>query len=233
MRILLIEDDCVTADAIELALKSENFIVSKAHLGEDGLSLGRLYDYDLILLDLDLPDIYGFEVLRLLRFSKVTTPILIISGFARIYDKTKALGLGADDYMTKPFHKEELLARIHAIVRRAKGHAQSVIMIGDLCVNLESKTVKFANTYLHLTKKEYQILELLSLRKDTPITKEVLLKHIYGGMDEPVIKIIDVFICKLRRKVAAASRGKNYIETVRGRGYVLRGPAKGHTRLAS
>jgi len=233
MHILLIEDDRPTANAIELAVKSENLIISTVHLGEDGLRLGRLYDYDLILLDLDLPDISGFEVLRLLRLSNVKTPVLILSGFARIYAKTKALGLGADDYMVKPFHKDELIARMQAIVRRSKGHAQSVIMNGDLCINLESKTVKVGGIHLHLSKKEYQILELLSLRKGTPISKEILFKHIYGGMDEPVIKIIDVFICKLRRKLAVACRGKNYIETMWGRGYVLREPTGGDTRLAS
>jgi two-component system, cell cycle response regulator CtrA len=233
MRILLIEDDRAAADSIELTLKSENFTIYTTELGEDGVSLGKLYDYDLILLDLDLPDLSGFEVLRLLRLSKVKTPILILSGFARIYDKTRALGLGADDYMTKPFHKDELVARIQAIVRRSKGHAQSVIITGDLCVNLEAQTVEVDSSRVHLSKKEYQILELLSLRKGTPLTKEILLNQIYGGMDEPVIKIIDVFICKLRRKLAIASKGKNYIETVWGRGYVLREPTEEYARIVA
>ena len=159
-----------------------------------------------------------------MRVSKVKTPILILSGLAGIEDKVKGLGFGADDYMTKPFHKDELIARIHAIVRRSKGHAQSVINTGDLVVNLDTKTVEVGGQRVHLTGKEYQMLELLSLRKGTTLTKEMFLNHLYGGMDEPELKIIDVFICKLRKKLANASSGKNYIETVWGRGYVLREP---------
>jgi two-component system cell cycle response regulator CtrA len=156
--------------------------------------------------------------------SKVKTPILILSGMAGTEDKVRGLGFGADDYMTKPFHKDELVARIHAIVRRAKGHAQSVINTGGLIVNLDTKTVEVGNERVHLTGKEYQMLELLSLRKGTTLTKEMFLNHLYGGMDEPELKIIDVFICKLRKKLDASSGGQNYIETVWGRGYVLREP---------
>ena len=225
MRVLLIEDDSATAQSIELMLKSESFNVYTTDLGEEGVDLGKLYDYDIILLDLNLPDMSGFEVLRSLRVSKVKTPILILSGLAGIEDKVKGLGFGADDYMTKPFHKDELIARIHAIVRRSKGHAQSVINTGDLVVNLDTKTVEVGGQRVHLTGKEYQMLELLSLRKGTTLTKEMFLNHLYGGMDEPELKIIDVFICKLRKKLANASGGKNYIETVWGRGYVLREPS--------
>ena len=226
MRVLLIEDDSATAQSIELMLKSESFNVYTTDLGEEGVDLGKLYDYDIILLDLNLPDMSGFEVLRSLRVSKVKTPILILSGLAGIEDKVRGLGFGADDYMTKPFHKDELVARIHAIVRRSKGHAQSVIQTGDLVVNLDTKTVEVNGARVHLTGKEYQMLELLSLRKGTTLTKEMFLNHLYGGMDEPELKIIDVFICKLRKKLANASNGKNYIETVWGRGYVLREPAE-------
>jgi two-component system cell cycle response regulator CtrA len=163
-------------------------------------------------------------VLRTLRVARVKTPILILSGLAGIEDKVRGLGFGADDYLTKPFHKDELIARIQAIVRRSKGHAQSVIETGELLVNLDQKTVEVEGQRVHLTGKEYQMLELLSLRKGTTLTKEMFLNHLYGGMDEPELKIIDVFICKLRKKLANASNGKNYIETVWGRGYVLREP---------
>jgi two-component system cell cycle response regulator CtrA len=170
-------------------------------------------------------------VLKTLRVSKVQSPILILSGLAGIEDKVRGLGFGADDYMTKPFHKDELVARIHAIVRRSKGHAQSVIQTGDLVVNLDTKTVEVNGARVHLTGKEYQMLELLSLRKGTTLTKEMFLNHLYGGMDEPELKIIDVFICKLRKKLANASNGKNYIETVWGRGYVLREPSEEEARI--
>ncbi len=232
MRVLLIEDDSATAQSIELMLQSDGFNVYTTDLGEEGVDLGKLYDYDIILLDLNLPDMNGYDVLKALRVSKVQTPTLILSGLAGIDDKVKGLGVGADDYMTKPFHKDELVARIHAIVRRSKGHAQSVISTGELKVNLDAKTVEVNSQRVHLTGKEYQMLELLSLRKGTTLTKEMFLNHLYGGMDEPELKIIDVFICKLRKKLAAATHGEHYIETVWGRGYVLRDPQDGATQAA-
>jgi two-component system, cell cycle response regulator CtrA len=222
MRVLVIEDDGSTAQAIELMLKSESFNVYTTDLGEEGIDLGKIYDYDIILLDLNLPDMSGFEVLRTLRASRVKTPTLILSGLAGIEDKVKGFGFGADDYMTKPFHKDELVARIHAIVRRSKGHARSVIESGDLVIDLDTRTVEINGVRVHLTSKEYQMLELLSLRNGTTLTKEMFLSHLYGGLDEPEIKIIDVFMCKLRKKLTNASGGKTYIETVWGRGYVMR-----------
>jgi two-component system cell cycle response regulator CtrA len=233
MRVLLIEDDSATAHSIELLLKSENFNVYTTDLGEDGVDLGKLYDYDIILLDLNLPDMSGFDVLRSLRVSKVKTPILILSGLAGIEDKVKALGFGADDYMTKPFHKSELIARIHAIVRRSQGHAESIVQTGDLIVNVDAKTVHINRVCVNLTRKEYQMLELLSLRSGTTLTKEMFLNQLYGGMDEPEIKIIDVFICKLRKKLAIASGGKDYIETVWGRGYLLREPQEVKAKMSA
>src|SRR5664280_2924851 len=233
MRVLLIEDDSATAQSIELMLKSESINIYTTDLGEEGLDLGKLYDYDIILLDLNLPDMSGFEVLRSLRVSRVKTPILILSGLTDIEAKIKGLGFGADDYMTKPFHRDELVARIHAVVRRSKGHAQSKIEIGNLVVNLDTKSVEIDGARVHLTGKEYQILELLNLRKGTTLTKEMFLTNLYGGMDEPEIKIIDVFICKLRKKLASASNGKDYIETVWGRGYVLREPLDDEARISA
>ncbi len=233
MRVLLIEDDSAVAQSIELMLKSESFNVYTTDLGEEGVDLGKLYDYDIILLDLNLPDMSGYDVLKQLRVSKIRTPILILSGLAGIEDKVKGLGVGADDYMTKPFHKDELVARIHAIVRRSKGHAQSIIEIGDLVVNLDTKTVAVCGQPVHLTGKEYQMMELLALRKGSTLTKEMFINHLYGGMDEPELKIIDVFICKLRKKLANASDGRNFIETVWGRGYVLREPQKSDERVSA
>ncbi len=233
MRVLLIEDDSATAQSIELMLKSEGFNVYTTDLGEEGVDLGKIYDYDLILLDLNLPDMSGIDVLRQLRVSKINTPIMILSGTSEIDTKVKTFGGGADDYLTKPFHKDELVARIHAVVRRSKGHAQSVIRTGDVVVNLDTKTVEVNGCRVHLTGKEYQMLELLSLRKGTTLTKEMFLNHLYGGMDEPELKIIDVFICKLRKKLATATNGQHHIETVWGRGYVLRDPQEGQQTAAA
>ncbi len=224
MRVLLVEDDPMTSKSIEMMLASANLNVYATDLGEEGIDLAKLYDYDLILLDINLPDMNGHEVLRQLRLSKIDTPILILSGMDDTENKIKGFGFGADDYMTKPFHREELVARIHAIVRRSKGHAQSLITTGDIVVNLDAKTVEAGGRPVHLTGKEYQMFELLSLRKGTTLTKEMFLNHLYGGMDEPELKIIDVFICKLRKKLSNALNGENYIETVWGRGYVLRDP---------
>ncbi|MEN2495135.1 MAG: Cell cycle response regulator CtrA [Hyphomicrobiaceae bacterium hypho_1] len=226
MQVLLIEDDSATSQSIELMLQSEGFKIYTTDLGEEGVDLGKIFNYDIILLDLDLPDMSGYEVLKSLRVNKVSTPILILSGLGGIEDKVKGLGFGADDYMTKPFHKDELVARIQAVVRRSQGHAQSTVETGELKVNLDAKTVEARGQLVHLTGKEYQMLELLSLRKGTTLTKEMFLNHLYGGMDEPELKIIDVFICKLRKKLQAATGGKHYIETVWGRGYVLRNPSE-------
>lgn len=226
MRVLLIEDDQSTAKSIELMLKSDGYVVDTTDMGEDGLEIGKLYEYDIIILDLMLPDLDGYEVLKRLRAAKVETPILILSGLSELDSKLKGLGFGADDYLTKPFDKRELMARIQAIVRRSKGHSQSVIKTGPITVNLDARTVDVDNKQLHLTSKEYGIIELLSLRKGSTLTKEMFLNHLYGGMDEPEVKIIDVFICKLRKKIEKISPdGGNCIETVWGRGYVLRDPS--------
>lgn len=224
MRVLLIEDDAATAKSIELMLKSEGYVVDTTDLGEDGIEIGKLYDYDVIILDLMLPDMKGQEVLKSLRDAKVETPVLILTGLDELDEKIDALTKGADDYLTKPFDKRELIARIQAIVRRSQGHSQSTITTGKVTVNLDSRTVDVEGQPLHLTSKEYGIIELLSLRKGTTLTKEMFLNHLYGGMDEPEVKIIDVFICKLRKKIEDATDGDNYIETVWGRGYVLRDP---------
>ena len=233
MRVLLVEDDAATAASIDLMLRKESFICDTTDLGEDGLEIGKLYDYDIIILDLMLPDIDGYEVLRRLRAARVRTPVLILSGLGELDAKIKGLGFGADDFLTKPFDRRELIARIQAIVRRSKGHSDSTIKTGKLTVNVDARTVTVGEQPLHLTAKEYGILELLSLRKNTTLTKEMFLNHLYGGMDEPELKIIDVFVCKLRKKLSQATGGENYIETVWGRGYVLRDPVDANPELQS
>jgi two-component system cell cycle response regulator CtrA len=224
MRVLLIEDDAAMAALMEHVLREGHFIVDCTDLGEDGLEIGKLYDYDIIILDLTLPDIDGYEVLRRLRAAGVHTPILVVSGRTGVDSKIKALGCGADDFMTKPFSAAELIARIRAVVRRSTGHSQSLIRTGKLVVNIDGRTVTVDGQPLHLTGKEYGVIELLSLRKGSTLSKEMFLNHLYGGIDEPELKIIDVFICKLRKKLMATTGGDHYIETVWGRGYILRDP---------
>ncbi len=233
MRALTIEDDPVSARLIEAALRSENIVFEPTDRGEDGIELAKLYDFDIIILDLRLPDIDGYEVVRRLRAAKVQTPVLILSGRSDPTDKVRGLTSGADDYLTKPFNKAELVARIQAIVRRSKGHAESQIQTGRLVINMDARSVEANGRRLHVTGKEYAILELLSLRKGTTLTKEMFLDHLYGGMDEPELKIIDVFICKLRKKIAALTGGDHYIETVWGRGYVLKDPDSAGQREAA
>jgi len=222
MRVLLIEDDSSTARSIELALAAEGIICDTAEVGEEGVEIGRIYDYDIILLDLMLPDIDGYQVLLRLRSAKVKTPILILSGLSSVDQKVRGLGFGADDYLTKPFNKDELIARIQAIVRRSKGHSESVVRFDKVAINLDTRHVEVNGIQVHLTNKEYAILELLAMSKGSVLTKEMFLNHLYSSMDEPEIKIIDVFVCKLRKKLADASGGVNYIETVWGRGYMLK-----------
>ena len=190
MRLLLIEDDPSVAGSIELMLKSDDFQVETTHLGEDGVALGRVNDYGLIVLDLNLPDISGYDVLRSLRIGRIRTPVLILSGLADIQHKVKGLGFGADDYLTKPFHKDELLARIRAVLRRSGDQSENMIRCGDLVVNLDHKRVEIAGRDLDLTRREYEIIELLAGRQGAPITKEMFLNHMYGAMDEPEQKIM-------------------------------------------
>ena len=224
MRVLVVEDDPFSQKLIRTALDRDGVVSEVTAYGEDAIELAKLYDFDLILLDLTLPDIDGYDVVRRMRGSKVRTPILILSARLEIEDKVRGLSCGADDYVTKPFYPEELTARIHAVVRRSKGHSESVIRTGNLTVNFDTRTVEVDGRRLHVTGKEYGILELLSLRKGVTLTKEMFLDHLYGGMDEPELKIIDVFICKLRKKIAKANGAEHYIVTVWGRGYVLKDP---------
>jgi two-component system cell cycle response regulator CtrA len=208
---------------MRVTLTGHGYEVDDVTTGEAALEALRAHAFDLVLLDMNMPGLGGIETCRLIR-AQSEIAIIVLTVRDGEADKVGALDAGADDYVTKPFHRDELVARIHAIVRRSKGHSQSVIRTGKLAVNLDAKTVEVDGSRVHLTGKEYAMLELLSLRKGTTLTKEMFLNHLYGGMDEPELKIIDVFICKLRKKLSLACGGANYIETVWGRGYVLRDP---------
>jgi two-component system cell cycle response regulator CtrA len=224
VKVLIIEDDRMVAHTLQLLLTADGIRYETTNLGEEGIQMCQFYDgnFDLIILDVMLPDINGLEVLLRLRHSKITTPVMILSGLCQPENKVKGLDIGADDYITKPFDPDELLARIHAIVRRSKGFSESTITIDSIVINIDTRTVSVDGKSLHLTSKEYAILELLAMRKGTVLTKEMFLNHLYNGVDEPELKIIDVFVCKLRKKLSDAAGGKNYIETVWGRGYMLR-----------
>ncbi len=223
MRVLLVEDDVQVARGIALMLRGQGAIVDQTDTGEEALELARHYDYDIVVLDLMLPDMEGYEVVRRMRGGRLETPVLIISGLNRPQAIVKGFGVGADDYITKPFDKAELMARIQAVIRRSKGYSQPLLRVGTLELNLDSREVHVGGADVHLTGKEYAILELLVLRKGMVLTKEAFLNHLYGGIDEPEMKIIDVFICKLRKKLAQAGGG-NLIGTVWGRGYMMRDP---------
>jgi len=221
MRVLLVQDELVTARDVMQMLKANGGIVDHVDTGEEALELVRHYDYDIVLLDLMLPDMDGYEVVRRMRSSRIEAPVIILSGLTRPQAKVKAFGVGADDFISKPFDGTELLARMQAIVRRSKGYSQPTLRIGPVQLNLDSREVLVSGQSVHLTGKEYSILELLVLRKGMVLTKEAFLNHLYGGMDEPEMKIIDVFVCKLRKKLAVAGAG-DIIATVWGRGYMVR-----------
>ncbi len=222
MRLLVVEDDNSIARRIEVTCVSDGLSCHIAENGSDALEMIKFYDYDAVILDLLLPDIDGFEILSRIRAIKNNTPVIILSGLNSTDDKVKCLTIGADDYLTKPFSKVELLARIYAIVRRTSGHSSSIINIGPLEVDIKQRCVRIYGGEMTLTSKEYSILELLALKKGAILPKEAFLNHIYGGMDEPELKIVDVFICKLRKKISDLTGGLNFIETVWGRGYTLR-----------
>lgn len=216
MRVLLIEHDQSSAQSIELMLKFEGFNVYTTDEGQEGVELATLYDYDAIVLS-STPEHSDIAMLLKIRLEKVKAAVVVLTSAPNIEHTVRALGSGADDVISKPFHKDDLIARIHATVRRSKGHPQSIITVGDLVVNIDTKTVTVAGNPVHLTGKEFAMLELMALRKNNVLTKEAILNALYGGMDEPELKIIDVFVCKLRKKI-----GPGIVETVWGRGYCLR-----------
>ena len=222
MHILLIDRKPAINQGIVFFLKGKGWIVDSAFSGEEGAELARLYDYDLILSDLLLSDITGAELIKKIRNVGIKTPIIILSGNVTANQKVNCFNLGADDFIVRPCDRNELVARIQAVVRRAKGYAHAVIRIGQMTVNLDTKIITIADSDLKLTKKEYALMELLALRQNTTVSKEQLLNHLYGAMDEPDMKIIDVFLFRIREKIAKISNGKKYIQTVWGRGYVLK-----------
>ena len=230
MRVLIVDDEGLSNRALAHLLQSNGVIVDQIDRGEEAIELARHYDYDVVLTDFALPDMDGYDLVRRMRAARIDTPVIIQAEQVRSQARVKAFGIGADDFITKPCDHNELFARMQAIVRRSKGYSQPSLRCGVLQLNLDSREVLVSGQPVHLTGKEYAILELLVLRKGMVLTKEVFLNHLYGGMDEPEMKIIDVFICKLRKKLADAG-APNVIGTVWGRGYMVR-DASSHPMLA-
>ena len=222
MRILIIEDDALLAERIQEIIEEAGHEVNHALTGEEGLSLAEMESHNVIILDMGLPDMSGNDITKALRNASNNVPILVLSARTQLEDKLAALDLGADDFMIKPFHRDELLARLHALLRRRKGLNSHVVQIGDLQIDIRNKQLLVENKPVTLTRKEFEILELLAMRQGRPVEKSTLMNHLYGSNDEPEIKIIDVFICTLRKKLAEYNKGRHCIETVRGRGYALR-----------
>jgi two-component system cell cycle response regulator CtrA len=221
MRVLLVEDDARTTHDVSMMLRASGIVTDATARGEEALELAALYDYDIVLLNLMLPDMEGYDVLRRLRGARIETPVLVLSGLAGAQPRIQALATGADDVITKPFDQQELVARVQAIVRRARGFSKSVLLVGPLSLDISVQEARIHDQALHLTRKEYAILELMTLRKGQAVSKEAFLNHLYGGIDEPDAKIIDVFVCKLRKKLADAG-ASDLVSTIWGRGYLLR-----------
>jgi two-component system cell cycle response regulator CtrA len=192
--------------------------------------LAKLYDYDIILLDLTLPDVSGYTVLRALRFARVVTPVLIVSGLVSIEDKIRALGLGADDYLTKPFREDELIARIHALVRRSKGHAESAIAVGDLIVNVAARIAEMDGQRLNLSDKEYQVLALLALRRGSTLAKETFLNHLYRDLGGPNDKNHRCFHLQTQEETRQRQRRPGLYRDRLGASYAPREPTGARPR---
>lgn len=224
MRVLIVEDDPRTSRSVRALLEDEKMAVDVADAGEEGLARALRQNYDVMLLDLGLPDTHGFDVLKKLRAAGSDMPVMVVSGTDDVRTKAQGLWLGGDDYIVKPFRAPELLARISAVVRRARGHAQALIQLGELTVNLDSQWAERNGARIHLSSKEYGVLELLALRRGQIVSREALMGHLYGVMDTPNDKIIEVFVSKLRKKLQDALDGCDLIETIWGRGYMLTDP---------
>jgi two-component system cell cycle response regulator CtrA len=219
-RLLLVEDDRLLSDVLARMLEGAGYTVYVTALGEDALELARAYRFDAVLLDLTLPDLPGQSVLKVLRSGRADMPVIILSGESSLAVKLEGFQEGADDYVVKPFHPDELLARVHAVIRRSRAAAPTSIEVGPLTIDFSVRRASVNGVPVPLTGKEFQCLAFLAQRRGTTVTKEMFLAHLYGGQDEPEMKIIDVFICKLRRKLSEAGCPP-VVETVWGRGYTI------------
>jgi two-component system OmpR family response regulator len=215
LRILVVEDEPDLRSAIVQTLVEEGFAVDEAADGRSALFKSTTRDYDAIVLDLMLPQVSGHEVLGKLRQSK-ETPVLILSARDAVSDRVRGLNAGADDYLVKPFSLAELIARLRALVRRSAGHANPVIRIGDIVVNLNDRTVEKSGTPVMMTAREYAILELLAVNRGKLISRTTIYERIFGEEDDSLSNLVDVHVSHIRKKLGPA-----LIETRRGQGYII------------
>jgi two-component system OmpR family response regulator len=218
MRLLLVEDERDLRRALARALADEQFAVDESPDGEDGLFRALEIDYDAIVLDLMLPRVGGIEVLDQIRRAGKKTPVLLLTARDAVDERVRGLNHGADDYLTKPFAVEELVARLRALIRRAAQHPSPAVVIGDLEVDLVARRVRRRGDEVELTGREYSILELLIRQRGTVVPRAVLFDHLYNEDHESMSNAIDVHIASLRRKL-----GASLIETRRGLGYLIDG----------
>ena len=221
MRCLLVEDDFSTAHSTKLALKVKDIDCDIAYTGHEGIEMASAHDYDCILLDMILPDVDGMEIIHSMRQKRIQTPIIVLSGMTQVDYKIRALQLGADDYVTKPYDSNELVARIYAVIKRCFKVHRSISKVGILTIDFEGRSVNIHGNSVKLTDMEFKLLELLSLKQGSVITKENIMNHLYGSPDAVPNKVINVFVCRLRKKLEKASDGLNFIHTAWGGGYQL------------
>ena len=218
MRLLIVEDEVLLAAQVDKFLRENDFVVDMATDGEEGLYYAREYDYDAAVIDLGLPKLTGIELIRTLRREANTVPVLILTARSDWRDKVGGLEAGADDYLTKPFHMEELLARLKVLIRRAAGFASSVIEHGPLRLDTSSKEVRVEGALVELTAFEYRLLEFLALNPSRVVSKAELTEHLYEQDFDRDSNVIEVFVGRLRRKLDPAGSLRP-IRTVRGQGY--------------
>ena len=221
MRILLAQGHTAEAKTTSRLLESGGGVIDHVRTGRDALMFLQTYEYDLIVLDRSLADGEGSDALRRFRAQGFSAPVLMIGDFANGALRAQVLRAGADDVMTKPIDDVEFLARVDSIVRRRNGFARSVLSVGPLHMDMASREVRINDQLMPVTRKEYAILELMALRKGRVIPKQTFLDHLYNGLDGPETRVIDVFVCNLRKKLAGWGYG-NLIDTMRGHGYIMR-----------
>lgn len=215
MRVLIVEDEPLLLEAIAKCLREEGYAVDTAQDGEEGLYKAQAWDYNLVVLDIMLPRLDGWSVLKELRKSR-RTPVLVLTARDALQDRVRGLDGGADDYLVKPFERDELLARARAIIRRSSGKAHCVLRIGGVTIDTASRTVEKDGREVALTAREYSLVEILALNQGKLMTRTMLYEQLCDETDDTLSKVIEVHVSHLRRKL-----GKDFITTRRGHGYMI------------